>query len=327
MRALITGITGFVGRYLVPHLVEHGDQVIGISRTGTWPPEAVEVRRLARLEALDLADVDDDALDDFLGRKQPEVIYHLAAQSNPARSLKDPRGTWAVNLGGALNLLEAVKRLASGQKPRVVLISSGVCYGNPAAADLPVSELCPLRPNNPYAASKAAADLMALQYHLAHGTDVVVARPFNHAGPGQSDAYVLSSLCRQVAEVEAGRKAAVLHGDLQIVRDFTDVRDIVRGYRLLALKGHPGEVYNVGTGREQSLAGMLDTLRILADRPIEAAVDPSRLRPVDQRLLLADASKLRRDTGWQPLLSLKETLHDMLLAWRREFAAQTKAQN
>ena len=182
--------------------------------------------------AFDLVEQDEADLAELLRRKQPEVIYHLAAQSNPQGSLTDPRGTWALNLGGSLNLLEAVK--SSGQKPRVILVSSGVCYGNPPPEFIPVREDCPLRPNNPYAASKAAVDLLGIQHYLAHGTDVVMVRPFNHAGPRQSSRYVLAALALQVAEVESGRRDCLEVGNLDVVRDFTDVRDVVRAYRLLA---------------------------------------------------------------------------------------------
>ncbi len=242
------------------------------------------------------------------------MIYHLAAQANPQASVADPRGTWALNLGGALNLLEAVK--ASGLKPRVVLVGSGVCYGNPAPEHLPVTETCPLRPNNPYAASKAAADLLGIQHFLTHGTDVVMVRPFNHAGPRQSSTYVLSALARQVAEVEAGRKARVEVGNLDVVRDFTDVRDVVRAYRLLAERGGSGEIYNLGTGQGVKLSDALDTLTVQAHAPIEVYVDPARVRPVDQPLLVADATKLRRATGWAPRFSIARTLADMLAYWR-----------
>jgi GDP-4-dehydro-6-deoxy-D-mannose reductase len=318
MRALVTGATGFVGGHLVEHLCASGDQVVGLSARGAWPADLAHLGRLARLERLDLADVAEGDLADLIRRKAPEAIYHLAAQANPQQSVADPRGTWAVNLGGALNLLEAAR--ASGLRPRVVLVGSGVSYGNPAPEHLPVSEACPLRPNNPYAASKAAADLLGIQHHLGHGTDVVIARPFNHAGPRQSDSYVLSSLARQVAEVEAGLRPAVEHGNLAVVRDFTDVRDIVRAYRLLALEGRPGEVYNVGTGRDVPLSAMLDALRSLARSPVEARVDPARFRPVDQPLLLADASKLRAETGWEPAYSIERTLADMLESWRAHVA-------
>ncbi len=168
-----------------------------------------------------------------------------------------------MNLGGTLNLLEAVKAADLNPRPRVILVSSGVCYGNPAPEYLPVTEDCPLRPNNPYSASKGAADLLGIQHFLAHGTDVVMVRPFNHAGPRQSPSYVLSALARQVAEVEAGNKLHVEVGNLDVVRDFTDVRDVVRAYRLLAEKGTAGEVYNLGTGRGVKLADALHTLTAL----------------------------------------------------------------
>jgi GDP-4-dehydro-6-deoxy-D-mannose reductase len=258
--------------------------------------------------------VDEDELAGLIRRKQPEVVYHLAAQANPQASLGDPRGTWALNLGGTLNLLEAVK--VSGLRPRVVLVSTGVCYGNPGAGHQPVNESCPLRPNNPYAASKAAADLLGVQHFLAHGTDVVMARPFNHAGPRQSVQYVLSALARQVAEVEAGLKPRVEVGNLDVVRDFTDVRDVVRGYRLLAERGTAGEVYNLGTGRGTRIADALGTLANLAGAPVGVHVDPARVRPVDQPLLVADPSKLRAATGWEPLIPTEQTLADMLGYWR-----------
>ncbi len=315
MRALVTGVSGFVGGHLAEHLTGMGDLVVGLSASGRWPSGRESVGRTVRIEPFDLASGDDAALADLIARKQPEAIYHLAAQANPQASVADPRGTWALNLGGTLTLLEAVR--SSGLRPRVVLVGSGVCYGNPSAEYLPVNEDCPLRPNNPYAASKAAADLLGIQHHLAHGTDVVMARPFNHAGPGQSSSYVLGALARQVAEVEAGKKARVEVGNLDVVRDFTDVRDVVRAYRLLALKGTAGEVYNLGSGRGTRLADALEFLRSRATVPVEVLVDPARVRPVDQPLLVADASKLRAATGWEPSFTIEQTLADMLDDWRR----------
>src|SRR5256885_1893808 len=157
MRALVTGISGFVGGHLVEHLAGEGDQVVGLSASGRWPAALAHLGRLARIEACDLADVAESDLAALIARKQPQAIYHLAAQANPQQSVADPRGTWALNLGGTLNLLEAVR--AAGLKPRGVLVSSGICYGDPAPEHLPLSESCPPRPNNPDAASKGAADL------------------------------------------------------------------------------------------------------------------------------------------------------------------------
>ena len=315
MRALITGASGFVGGHLVEHLSSLGDTIIGVSASGRWPAPLAHLDRLARIEPFDLASGDEDALADLLRRKQPEAIYHLAAQANPQASVNDPRGTWALNLGGTLNLLEAMK--ASGSKARIVIVGSGVCYGNPPAVFMPVSESCPLRPNNPYSASKAAADLLGIQHYLAHGTDVVMARPFNHAGPRHSPTYVLGGLAKQVADVEAGSKPRVEVGNLDIVRDFTDVRDVVRGYRLLAEKGRAGEIYNLGTGQGTKLADALDFLQSRAKVPVDVFIDPARVRPVDQPLLVADATKLRNETGWAPRFTIEQTLQDMLDAWRR----------
>ena len=312
MRALVTGVSGFVGGHLCEHLAAMGDLVVGISRSGRWPAALAHLNRSVRIESLDLTDVAELQLADLLKRKQPEAIYHLAAQSNPQASLADPRGTWALNLGATLNLLEAVKAAALEPKPRVILVSSGVCYGNPGPEHLPVREDCPLRPNNPYAASKAAADLLGIQHHLAYGTDVIMVRPFNHAGPRQTATYVLAALANQVAEVEAGRKACVQVGNLEVVRDFTDVRNVVRGYRLLAQHGKAGEIYNLGAGRGTKLTDALGHLVTLSCRPVEVKVDPARLRTVDQPLLVADPGKLRAATGWEPVFGMEQTLTDML---------------
>jgi GDP-4-dehydro-6-deoxy-D-mannose reductase len=310
MRALVTGISGFVGGHLTEYLIAQRDLVVGLSVSGRWPPELEQVGKCARIERIDLADCAEADLADFLSRKQPEVIYHLAAQSNPQESLSDPRGTWALNLGGTLNLLEAVK--ASGQKCRVILIGSGVCYGNPAPEWIPVREDCPLRPNNPYAASKAAADLLGVQHYLSYGTDVVIVRPFNHAGPRQSSRYVLAALACQVAEIELGRRESLEVGNQDVVRDFTDVRDVVRAYHLLAQHGQAGEIYNLGSGRGVRIGDAVEQLRSLANQPIPIRVEAARVRSVDQPLLVADSSKLLSATGWKPQYAIEQTLADML---------------
>src|SRR5918997_2573157 len=320
MRVLVTGVSGFVGGHLAEHLIESDDLVVGLSASGRWPEGLAHLSSRVRIERCDLAGDVEAELAGLIGRKRPEVIYHLAAQANPQASTADPRGTWALKLGGALNLLEAVRK--SGLAPRVVLVGSGVSYGNPAPEHLPVAEGCPLRPNNPYSSSKAAADLLGVQHALEHGAKVVIVRPFNHAGPRQSSRYVLGALARQVAEVELGRKARVEVGNLDVVRDFTDVRDVVRGYRLLADRGEAGEIYNLGSGRGTKLADALETLTSLAKVPIEVHVDPARVRPVDLPLLVADPSRLRAATGWEPRIAIEETLADMLQDWRDTLARE-----
>ncbi len=316
MRAAITGINGFVGGHLVEHLADAGDSIIGLSRSGQWPEPIPSYARNAEIEPFDLVRGPTDKLIDWVRRNRPEAIYHLAAQANPRESFDDPESTWELNLGGTLTLLEAVRHAKVGPLPRIILAGSGVAYGNPRADELPVTESCPLRPNNPYAASKAAADLLGIQQTLAFKQHVIVARPFNHAGPRQSDRYVLSSFARQVVEVERGDRDRIEVGNLEVVRDFTDVRDIVIAYRLLALRGKPGEIYNIGTGRNQSLTSLLEILQNQARVPVEVVVDPDRVRPVDLPLLLADSSKLREETGWEPRYSIEQTLADMLGYWR-----------
>jgi GDP-4-dehydro-6-deoxy-D-mannose reductase len=318
MRALVTGVSGFVGGHLAEHLVAEGDLVVGLSASGRWPGELAHLAKTVRIEPFDLVEKDEDELAEQIRRKQPEVIYHLAAQSNPQGSMTDPRGTWTLNLVGSLNLLEAVK--SSGQKLRVILVGSGVSYGNPTREFIPVREDCPLRPNNPYAASKASVDLLGIQHHLAYGTDVVMVRPFNHSGPRQSSRYVLAALALQVAEVESGRRDCLEVGNLGVVRDFTDVRDVVRAYRLLAQGGTPGEIYNLGSGQGVKIAEALEHLRSLAKTPIPVRVDPARVRPVDLPLLVADASKLRTAVGWEPRYSIEQTLADMLDCCRQSLS-------
>jgi GDP-4-dehydro-6-deoxy-D-mannose reductase len=177
---------------------------------------------------------------------------------------------------------------------------------------IPVREDCPLRPNNPYAASKAAVDLLGIQHHLAHGTEVVIVRPFNHAGTRQSPRYVLAALVRQIVEIESGSRSSLEVGNLDVVRDFTDVRDVVRAYRLLAERGQSGEVYNLGSGRGTRIADALEHLRSLAKVAVPVHVDSARLRSVDQPLLVADATKLRAAVGWDTVYSIHQTLADML---------------
>ena len=310
MRALVTGISGFVGGHLTEHLIEQGDVVVGLSASGRWPRELEHLGRTARIERFDLVEGAEGDLADLIKRKNPEVIYHLAAWSNPQKSVSDPRGTWALNLGGSLNLLEAVR--ASGIKPRIVLVGSGVSYGNPASEWIPVTESCPVRPNNPYAASKAAVDLLGIQHYLAHQTNVVMVRPFNHAGPRQSPTYALAGWAHQIALIEAGHGERLEVGNLDVTRDFTDVRDVVRGYRLLARNGQAGEIYNLGSGQGVRLSGALEYLCSLAKTSITVHVDPARVRPVDQPLLIADASKLKAAVGWAPRFSIEQTLADML---------------
>ena len=291
MRAFVTGASGFVGGFLTRHLKSAGDDVDTM-------PDGVDIADEAALAAL-------------VGAARPDVVYHLAALAHVGRSWDEPAETMRVNALGTLSVLEAVRRADS--PARVILVSSAEVYG--AGNGEPINEAAPLRPTNPYAASKVAAEFLGLQAHLGRGTDVVRARPFNHVGPGQADAFVVSALAKRIVEAErSGGPIEV--GNLAAARDFTDVSDVVRAYRLLALHGVAGEVYNVASGHAITIAALLSRLVGLADVPIEAIEEPSLFRPVDVPLLVGDSSRLVALTGWQPEVDLGETLAAVLQYWR-----------
>jgi len=291
VRAFVTGASGFVGGFLTRHLKSAGDDV------DTMP------------DGVDIAD--EGALAALVAAARPDVVYHLAALAHVGRSWQEPAETMRVNALGTLSVLEAVRR--TDAPARVILVSSAEVYG--AGSGEPIDEEAPLRPTNPYAASKVAAEFLGLQAHLGRGTDVVRARPFNHVGPGQADAFVVSALAKRIVEVErSGGPIEV--GNLAAARDFTDVSDVVRAYRLLALHGVAGEVYNVASGHAITIAALLSRLVELADVPIEAVEEPSLFRPVDVPLLVGDPSRLVALTGWHPEVDLGQTLAAVLQYWR-----------
>jgi GDP-4-dehydro-6-deoxy-D-mannose reductase len=300
MRALVTGASGFVGRHLCASLEAAGDDVVAIDRTARHDGAALDI-------------TDRDATVDLLGEVKPEVVYHLAGWSDVGGSWADPLGALRANGEGTLNVLEAC-RLAS--VARTLVISSADVYGIVEADDLPITEDQPLRPVSPYAASKVAADFLALQAHLGHGQDVVRVRAFNHLGPGQSDRFVASAIASRIAANERDGAEEVPVGNLAARRDFTDVRDVVRAYRLVVERGDAGEVYNVCSGTAVAVQELADRLLALAERPMRLVVDPERYRPVDTPVLLGDATRLREATGWEPEIPLDTTAADLLAYWR-----------
>jgi GDP-4-dehydro-6-deoxy-D-mannose reductase len=295
---VVTGGSGFAGRHLIELLERDGFEVRA--------PDHSE------LELCDCAAVAAAVRD-----AQPHAVFHLAAFSSPRLSLVRPDEALLPNLEMTLNVLEAVRAGAPGAA--VVLVGSGQVYGDPER--LPVDEDAPLRPGNPYAVSKAASDLLGRQYAEAHGLKVVRLRPFNHAGPGQSDEYVLSALARQVAQAEAdGASEALLKvGDTSVRRDFTDVRDVVRAY-LLAAEAEPG-AYNVCSGRSASVAELIELLAQEAALPVRSECDPSLLRSHDAREMRGSHERLTAATGWRPEVSIAETVRATLGWWRRRLGA------
>lgn len=255
---------------------------------------------------------------------RPDLVFHLAAQASVPDSWRDPATTYTTNVLGQLGLIEAILRL-DDPKPRLLVVSSSEIYGAPIGPEeLPVLESNPLRPDSPYAVSKAAQDLMAYQYVRSHRLPIVRVRPFNHIGPGQNDAYVAGAFARQVAEVEAGvRKPVIRVGNLTAQRDFTDVRDIVRGYLLAVQHGAPGEVYNLASGRAIPVQHILDFYVSRSRAPLRVETDPARFRPVDVASVYGDSTKLRSLCGWTPSIPLETTLSDVLEYWRARVGSQT----
>jgi GDP-4-dehydro-6-deoxy-D-mannose reductase len=314
-RNLITGVTGFAGCYLADALLAHGESVIGMSRRAVWPGGWSRLAPHIDLRSGDLCD--SAAVEAILRETRPQRIYHLAGYARLGESSREPEAAWSGNLAATRQLCEAVIRW--GERPRILFVGSGAIYGNPDNPEAPRDEECPLRPDTPYAASKAAADLACYQYTCAPGLDIVRARPFNHVGPLQSADYALPNFARQLAAIERGEVPAVLHtGNLDALRDLTDVRDMVQAYRLLMERGRRGEAYNIGTGQTWSMQSVLERMVSLVAQRVEIRRKAELFRPNEQSVVRVDAGKIRRETGWKPVYSLDQTLADTLAAWREQ---------
>jgi len=311
MRALITGIGGFVGRHLLQHLQQEGDDVSGIARSSDVAGLAPDVR-VSQADLTNRA-----AVERFVRETQPEAVYHLAAQSSPAESLHDPWGTLGNNLLSQMTLLEAL--LSAGLRPRVLIVGSSDEYGPVRPEDVPTHEDVPLRPATPYAVSKVGQDVMGFQYFAQHGLPTVRVRPFNHTGPGHDARFVVPSFARQLAEIEAGLREPVLRvGNLEAARDFTDARDMVRAYRLALVQGVPGDVYNLGRGRSVRIADAVAEMVGLCRVRVEIRVEPSLFRSTDVPRQEADTRKFTDLTGWEPRIAWHTTLSDTLEYWREK---------
>jgi GDP-4-dehydro-6-deoxy-D-mannose reductase len=255
-------------------------------------------------------------VDALVGAIKPQWVFHLAALSSPAASWQDPAGTIATNAGLEANLLAAAVQL--DPMPRVVVVGSSDEYGRPPGRARRLNEATPLQPVTPYGVSKVTQDLLALQYHLSHGLPAIRLRPFNHAGPRQAPHFAIASFAQQIARIELGTQPPVLKvGNLDVRRDFTDVRDIVRAYVLAAEKGKAGEVYNIGSGTAPRLRDLVALLLTMTRTRIKLEVDASRKHAVEADVYLCDSLRFRRLTSWQPRISLERTLRDTLEYWRR----------
>jgi len=308
VKILVTGGGGFAGRHLLRDLLREGSAEVAATHLGAPPPASDEEMDRVRWMSLDVNS--DESVRGVMTEFRPDAVYHLAGQASVGRSLSAPLETWEVNATGTLRVLMRMAELGPGR--RLLLISSAEVYGAVPRERQPIGEGAPVAPITPYGSSKAAAEIVALQMGLSLGVEVVVARSFNHIGPGQDERFVLPSIARQLTRIRAGETDPVVRvGNLDVERDFLDVRDVVRAYRLLMSSGDPGGIYNVSSGDVRTLLSVVQRLLDLSDSGARLEVDPSRVRPIDIPLLVGDASRLRR-LGWEAVRPLDETLRDLL---------------
>lgn len=315
-KALITGITGFVGSHLAELLLAKKLEVHGIVRWRSKMENIDDFKEKLILHDADITDL--SSLLKVLKQVKPDYIFHLAAQSFVLASWTSPGQTLYNNVIGTSNLLEAITSLKSNEfDPVVQIAGSSEEYGLVLPNEVPIKETNPLRPLSPYGVSKVATDMLSLQHFRSYGIKAVITRAFNHSGPRRGDVFVCSTFAKQIAEIEKKkRKPIILHGNLEAKRDFTDVRDVVRAYLLAVEKCKPGEVYNVCSGKAYSMKEILSMLLSLTDVSVKLKQDPERMRPSDVPILLGDCSKFKKATGWKPTIPFKKTLEDLLNYWR-----------
>lgn len=287
------GGTGFVGSHIKSILSSKYDVYLS--------GREVDVRNAERVHEL-------------VARQMPDEVMHLAAVTTVVESFQNQSETYEINFGGTLNLLMALRQCHF--KGRMLYVGSSQVYGSPLVGELPVTEESPLRPLNPYAVSKIAAEALCYQWSQTGKFEIVMARPFNHIGPGQSERFAIADFARQVAEIRLGRRKPVLQvGDIDETRDFTDVRDVVRAYATLLKNGRNGNVYNVCSGVERSVRSLIEHLIALANVDVQVEQDASRMRPAELRRLWGSFAKLQTDTGWQPQIKVEQSLADIMNDW------------
>lgn len=317
MRVLVTGIDGFVGSHAADLLTAIRDvEVHGVVlRTNA-------LRNIAHLTnslTLHQADISDRTrVQAIIEQVQPERILHIAGQAFVPASLEDPMGTFQANLIGGLSVLEAARlqKISTGRSPAMLVVTSGEVYGRADADKLPLTELLPLNPNTPYAASKASLDLIAQQYAQCFGVDVTIVRPFNHAGPRQNPAFVVSDLAKQFARIVVGHQEPQIHvGNISVKRDFTDVRDVVRAYWGLFSRSGDDMVFNVASCKGVAIREIIETLQEISGVEVSIVQDRERFRPYDVPLVVASYARLEQATGWTPQIPLRKTLHDAYTYW------------
>lgn len=310
MRALIIGGAGFVGYYLINHLINDCKWTVAATKLNS---EKIDNDNIT-IYNLDI--LDKQAITTVLNEFRPDYIFHLAAQSSVSLSWKNPSLTIDVNIKGSVNVLDGIRDL--DYNPRILLIGSGEEYGYISPDEIPIIEENNLRPGNIYAATKACQSMIGKIYADAYHMDIIMVRAFNHIGPKQSPLFVVSDFCKQVAEIEKGLKLPVINvGNLNAKRDFTDVRDVVRAYSLIIQKGLSGETYNVGSGKSIAIKDLLDMIILQSFTKINIESDQDKLRPVDIPVIEANTDKIHNITHWSPKYLLDSTIKDTLNYWRK----------
>ncbi len=309
-KALIIGAAGFVGGYLTSYLREKRGMEVHVTKLPAEKFGGNSDR------VYDLNILNKEEIVSLLFEARPDYIFHLAAQSSVGMAWKNPLLTIDINIKGSVNVMDAVRELY--YKPRVLLIGSGEEYGRIKEGAIPIREENRIRPGNIYAATKACQNMIGNIYAQAYDMEVMMVRAFNHIGPSQASIFVVSDFCRQVAEIEKGIREPVMYvGNLNARRDFTDVRDVVEAYGLLAEHGKAGETYNVGRGEAVSIKEILEMIIALSGHDIKIEIDKNKLRPVDVPIIEADISKISSLTGWEPKIPLKQTIEETLNYWRQ----------
>lgn len=308
-KALIIGAAGFVGSYLSRYLYEECGMEVYVTKL---PYQRIEEQKV---KEYDLNILEEDEIVSLLFEVRPDYIFHLAAQSSVGTAWKDPGLTIDINIKGSVNVMDAVRELY--YKPRILLIGSGEEYGHIRPGEIPIDEETTIRPGNIYAATKACQNMLGSIYAQAYDMEIMMVRAFNHIGPAQAPIFVVSDFCKQVAEIEKGMREPVIYvGNLSSMRDFTDVRDVVRAYALLMECGKSGETYNVGSGNAVTIREVLDLIISLSDKNIEVKIDNNKIRPVDVPIIEADITKINELTGWKPEIPLRQTIKETLDYWR-----------
>lgn len=327
MRILITGITGFAGSHLADYILSNYPEVevFGLTR---WRSRLENIEHIINQIVLIETDLkDESSLVRALKKAMPHKIFHLAAHSYVPTSWKMPAEVMVNNAVGEINLFEAVKQVCP--KVQIQIAGSSEEYGFVKSHEIPINENNPLRPLSTYGVSKVAQDLLGYQYYKSYKMKIVRTRAFNHTGPRRGEVFVCSAFAKQVAEIETGKfnyfagntnKPAIVVGNLEAIRDFTDVRDMVRGYWMALDQGKSGDVYNIGSGKSVTMQQVLDTLLKISGVPVEIGINPNQLRPSDVPILVCDYSKFHKRTGWKPVIDFEQTLTDLLNYWRKKLS-------